>query len=316
MGRRHIENLLAVGQDVDVVTTGQSGWTSLDPRTRFHGSLESLKEIQPDLVVIANPTSLHAATAIEALDCGAMVLVEKPLCANADEIDLLKGISPDFHLRLAVAYNFRFHEAIVEFRQIIHSGGIGSLLTVRSDVGQYLPDWHPGEDYRRGYAARRNLGGGVIRTLSHEIDYVDWIIGSEPTHVYCVSKRLSELEIDVEDTAALIIDYPSVLAEIHLDMVRRPASRSLIAHGAEGALEWDDQEDRITLRRSGEHDTVLWEGDGSERNKSFRFEAEAALISAERGSFDARFVDPFRTANLMEAAYQSALSGARVEWTT
>ena len=45
-------------------------------------------------------------------------------------------------------------------------------------MGEYLPFYHPGEDYSERYAIRRDLGGGVLRTQVHDINYLQWIFGN------------------------------------------------------------------------------------------------------------------------------------------
>jgi predicted dehydrogenase len=124
-------------------------------------------------------------------------------------------------------------------RAAINAGEIGKPLSLSAEVGQYLPDWRPQQDYRKGVSARKDLGGGALLELSHELDYVRWLMGD----VASVSSRLtkqSNLEIDVEDSADLILEFTNeVVGTVHLDMVRQPPARNCVVSGSEGTAEWD-----------------------------------------------------------------------------
>ena len=106
-------------------------------------------------------------------------------------------------LVLMVGYNFRFYPPLQAMRQALVEGCIGRLISLRAEAGQYLPDWRPGSDYRQGASARRELGGGVVLELSHELDYIRWL-GGEVESVGALVGKLSDLEIEVEDTAEIV----------------------------------------------------------------------------------------------------------------
>jgi predicted dehydrogenase len=145
-----------------------------------------------------------------------------------------------------VGYNLRFNLPLQLLRQALLEGRIGRPLAVRAEVGQYLPEWRPG-DYRRGVSARKDLGGGVTLELSHELDYMRWLLG-EVTAVSAQIGRLSDLEIDVEDTAEVICLFANgALGSIHLDMVQRPAVRTCRVIGTEGTISWDALEPSVRL---------------------------------------------------------------------
>jgi predicted dehydrogenase len=133
----------------------------------------------------------------------------------------------------------RFHPGLVRVKQLLDGGAVGSILSARAAFGQYLPDWHPDEDYRAGYSARRDLGGGIILDAIHEVDFLRWLAG-EMQSVACFSGRLSSLEIDTEDTAALLLRFANgAIGEIHLDYVQRAYSRSAEIIGEKGTIRWD-----------------------------------------------------------------------------
>jgi predicted dehydrogenase len=135
-------------------------------------------------------------------------------------------------------------------REVVVGGGIGRPLSLRAEAGQHLPTWRPGADYRVTVSARAELGGGAVLELSHELDYARWILG-EAAAVSARAGRLSDLDIDVEDVAEIVVEFRSgALGSVHLDMVRQPAGRACRIIGTGGTVEWDVGEPSVRLFRS------------------------------------------------------------------
>ena len=149
-------------------------------------------------------------------------------------------------------YNLRFLESLRVFRDRISSGMIGRVVSVRTETGQYLPSWRPARDYRDTVSAQAALGGGVLMELSHEIDYLRWLFGDIKA-VNATLLRQSSLEIDVEDTAHLLLTFDSpaagaaVVASVNLDFVRRDSTRGCTAIGERGSLRWDAIADTVQV---------------------------------------------------------------------
>ncbi len=122
---------------------------------------------------------------------------------------------------------------------------------VRAEFGQYLPQWRAAQDYRAGYNAHNEMGGGIILDGSHELDYVRWL-GGEVDTVYCAAGHLSRLEMNAEDGAEITLRMvDGVIAEIHLDCIQRGYSRNCKALGEEGVLVWDFKEGVRCLNGDG-----------------------------------------------------------------
>ncbi len=123
---------------------------------------------------------------------------------------------------MLVGFQFRFHPGLQQAKRFLDDGAIGDLISVRSHWGEYLPDWHPWEDYRQSYAARKDLGGGVVRTLCHPLDYLRWLVG-ELESVWAFSGNLGGLDINVEDVSEIGLQFDrGVLGSVHLDFCQRP----------------------------------------------------------------------------------------------
>jgi predicted dehydrogenase len=143
-----------------------------------------------------------------------------------------------------IGYNLRYSSSLNQYRKLIQEETIGKILSVRCEAGQYLPSWRSGSDYKKGVSANRELGGGVLLELSHEIDYLRWIFG-EVEWVRGTLSRQSALEIDVEDSAHLVLGFipefegPQMIATVNLDFIRKDRTRNCVAIGENGSLRWN-----------------------------------------------------------------------------
>ncbi|SNZ20132.1 Gfo/Idh/MocA family protein [Cohaesibacter gelatinilyticus] len=201
----------------------------------------------PDLSVIAWPATHHIAVAQCLAEAGSHLLMEKPLSSNLEGTTKLMATCRAQDRVCMVGYNLRYVDSLQTYRQMISNGQVGRILSVRSEIGQYLPDWRPDSDYRTGVSARQELGGGALLELSHEIDYLRWIFG-DVNWVQAVMCRHSDLEINVEDTVYLMLGLEPTsvaaqpVANVALDFVRRDPVRTCTAIGSEGTLRWTASE--------------------------------------------------------------------------
>lgn len=172
-------------------------------------SVDDALAFEPDGVIVANPTSLHVSSVLPFLKAGIKALIEKPIAHTAEEAETLR---PYQHL-LRVAYCMRFLPHSSYFKNHLNLDEVYKLSFKRSF---YLPKWHPYADYRQEYTAQKVLGGGIIRTLSHEIDLAIYWMGI-PKDFTGVMDRISPLEIDVDDYASLSMKMENN-ARAHLEM--------------------------------------------------------------------------------------------------
>ena len=144
------------------------------------------------------------------------------------------------HRRLValVGCQWRYHPAIRWLRGILAAGSLGALSSARIDYAEYLPDWHPYEDYRSSYAARADLGGGVILTQIHDYDLVWWLFGA-PTRVSATGGHVSDLEIDVEDTVEARLEGGTIPVTVCQTFASRDRRRTLTLSGQKGTITLD-----------------------------------------------------------------------------
>jgi predicted dehydrogenase len=219
IGKRHLGLLNELGCDVAACTRHAV------PEVRCFESLEEAVQVhRPDKVLIANATSDHYSTLrhLKNLGVTADLLVEKPLFSRPDETQPL-----EVQKRISVAYNLRFHPAVLALREALRDE---EPVSAQLYVGMHLSTWRPGRDYRTTYSASVVQGGGVLRDLSHEIDLGLWLFGPWKRLV-AHGGHFSELEIETEDTVGIWWESercPKVGVEInYLDRAPR---RSILVH--------------------------------------------------------------------------------------
>ena len=221
----------------------------------FSAMSEALS-FSPNLAIIASPAPFHLSAAMPLVETGAHLLIEKPLSTTSEGIRDLAVACKNNGVLLLVGYNLRFLKSLQKFKTIIDSQVIGSIWSVRCEVGQYLPAWRPDGDYREAVSAKNDLGGGVLLELSHEIDYLSWIFG-EVEWVQAILTQQSDLELDVEDTAHLLLGFNDnfskrqILASVNLDFIRQDNTRICTVIGKLGSLRWNGIAGTIELWAMG-----------------------------------------------------------------
>jgi predicted dehydrogenase len=205
---------------------------------------------KPEVVFVCNPSSLHIPAAIRAAQEGCHLFVEKPLSNNFDRVHELIGLVESRSLKAVTGFQMRFHPCLKRLHALVKEKKVGRILSVRAEVGEYMPGWHTYEDYRQIYAARQDLGGGVILSQIHELDYLYWLFGL-PRSIYTLGGHLSNLEIDVEDTADSLMEFEMaghpVPVTLHQDYLQRPLSRFCEVFGEAGKIRMDLRELKVDV---------------------------------------------------------------------
>jgi predicted dehydrogenase len=243
IGRRHMRNLHALGlQHLAACDPNSDRLAPMETELgiqSFTDFEQAMDAIQPELVFVCSPPVFHVPQALQAVRAGAHVFVEKPLSHILDGVDELIAEAETCQRVVQVGYNLRFHPGLQKVKQLVDDSAIGRILWARLEVGQYLPDWRPWQDYRQSYTARRDLGGGIILDASHELDYIIWLLG-QPIEVMCMAGKVSDLEIDVEDCATVLLRFASgAQVDVHMDFVQRGYARSCKLVGEQGTIIWD-----------------------------------------------------------------------------
>ena len=271
IGQRHLRNLRTLlGEELQVAafrTRRQQIVLTDQLQVSEHESLEEKYSVTsfsdldealawgPDAAFICNPSNLHIPCAMKAAEAGCHLLIEKPLSHDLEGAEALAVLLEAKGKIGLVAYQLRFHPLIKSVREILETKVLGRIISVSAEVGEYLPGWHPYEDYRQMYASRNDQGGGVILSQIHEMDYLYSFFGV-PKRLFAVGGHLTSLEIDVEDTATILMEFTvdgrEIPVHLHQDYIQRPPSRSLRIIGDEGKVEVDFRTLTLKQYQAGE----------------------------------------------------------------
>lgn len=264
IGRRHSVVLKELGLDVAILSRRDHASTSV------YASLSlALSEFQPDYVVVANKTSEHLKT-VERLHQNGFhgrLLIEKPLfCSPAQ-------MSFDGFSQVGVGYNLRFHPLLGRLKLLLHASK--QLVTANIYVGSYLPDWRKGVDYRLNYSANRSEGGGVLRDLSHELDYTLWLFGAWK-RLTALGGHFSPLEIDADDVCSIIMETENCpLVTIHINYLDRLPKREL-------TVNTEDHTYRVDLVKNLIATDTIEQSESLDRNATYRAEHMAMIEGNNR----------------------------------
>jgi len=309
IGKRHFDNLNRIGGVEASVLTRRN---ILLPETRVYHSMAQAVNEQFDAVFITNETALHVPTAIAFAERGCHLFMEKPVADSLQDVDRLTALVRKHNLKAMVGYNMRFHPAVMRGKDLVREGIIGRVISARVEAGQYLPDWHPGEDYRQSYSASKAKGGGVILDLSHELDYAGWFFG-KASKVFSFSSKRGELEIETEDNAEIMIEFQNgVWCQVHLDYLQRYPGRSFKLIGTEGTVEADLTTHKMRVFQAGKAEWAELDMGADFQTNEMYLDEVRHFIDCLNGTVESPLIsleDGIKVLQIALAAKESARTG-------
>tara|TARA_B100000287_G_C20568348_1_gene755473 strand:- start:14 stop:1006 length:993 start_codon:yes stop_codon:yes gene_type:complete len=207
----------------------------------------NIKELNPDGVIIASPATNHLSDALNCLDLNIPILIEKPLSNSLKNVNNFKKKILEKKSKILIGYVLRYSSNANIFKENISNPNLGDLLFAKVICSSYLPNWRPGQDYRRTVSSSLKYGGGVLLELSHEIDYANWFFGPF-LKVQAILKNSGTLDIDVEDTADLILtNNKGMNVVIHLDFCSRYPTRKCKLYGSKSTMNLDFLDKKLEI---------------------------------------------------------------------
>ena len=254
IGNRHAKNLLSLGYNDIYFYRNRGVGNELNlPEVR---NLCEVKEINPDLTLICNPTSLHFKFLEFCLINNLNILCEKPLVNNNSELKKLAPLIENSLSILRVSFNLRYHPCVIKAKEILDDGLLGKINYSRFFVGQYLPDWRPHINHLNSYSAHENMGGGVLKDLIHEIDLAVFLNGIPVSEIKSMSLKVSDVTVNSEDVAEILFKNSlGGLTNIHLDYLYRGLRRYFMINGEKANLFCDLTNNKIVVDNG--HKSIL-----------------------------------------------------------
>ena len=262
IGQRHARNLRTLRPDIELLAYRQRRLRHVITETlacdagrdveaelgiRAFTDLGEALATRPQAVFVCTPSSQHLDIALRAVEHGVHLFIEKPVSHTIDDTERLAGAVAQRGLVALVGCQWRFHPGIVRLRALLTSGVLGQVRTAEIEYAEYLPDWHPYEDYRTSYAARAELGGGVVLTHIHDYDLAWWLFGA-PREVVATGGHESDLEIDVEDTVRATLSTPASRVSVSQSFASRDIRRRITVTAEKATVTVDLAAGRLDVR--------------------------------------------------------------------
>ena len=225
IARKHLAALRTLLPKVEVYALrSQRAEAAIEGVTNLYDFREA-KFMEPDFVLLANPTRYRDAAMTQVIELGVPIFLEKPVSHSLQQVEVVLAQLEQAGVLTYVGCNLRFLDCLQYVR-----GALVQQQLVPNEVnvycGSYLPKWRPGTDFRQSYSSLPALGGGVHLDLIHELDYLYWIFG-QPMVVHSFKRSVSSLSIESVDYANYLLEYPDFAATVVLNYYRRDYRRQL-----------------------------------------------------------------------------------------
>ena len=247
-------------------------------KIKEYSNLNDALSQKPTMVFVTNPSKFHSQSAIEALKIGAFVFIEKPLSIDLESayeiLEFEKGIGKKLCM---IGFQYRYNPALIKLKKLLNENIIGKIVNGEIANGEYLPDWHPYEDYSKGYAAVKKLGGGAILTQIHDFDYSIFLFGM-PNLIFSIGGKISSLNTDVEDCVHVSSFFnfknSPLPISINLDYISWPSRRYIKLYGEDGSIICDLNKNTIEVFLRVSRNVLKFDFSSISRNEIFLSELQ------------------------------------------
>lgn len=262
MGKRRIRNLKQIGHtDIIGFDTREDRCKEVNEKYHISSFTDISKALQdrPDAMVISTPPDLHMKYA--------EIAIKNKIHFFTEASVVLDGMEQVIHqLKEAgivglPSCTMRYHPIVVKVNNILKTNRIGKPLTFLYHSGQYLPDWHPWEDYRKFYVSKRETGACreivpfELIWLSSTFGKIDSVFGSKA--------KLTNLEADIDDIYSVLLEFQNnIRGNLTVDVIARFPYRQLKILGEEGVIlaDWSDRTVNYYTKEGGWNNTKIDDG--------------------------------------------------------
>lgn len=175
------------------------------PIKRFTDYKEMLSAVKPELVSIATESGKHATIALDCIDAGCHVIIEKPMALSLGDADEIIRRSELKGVLVCACHQNRFNLAVQETRNALEAGRFGKL-----SHGSIHVRWNRNQDYYTQAPWRGTWeqdGGALMNQCIHGIDLLRWMMGDEIEEVYGVIKQQFHHYIEAEDVGMAVVRF-------------------------------------------------------------------------------------------------------------
>ncbi len=238
MGKRRVRNLQANGEK-DITGFDIRPDRIAEAKEKYGiKTVDALADMPPsdfDALIISVSPDVHGDYIRYALKHKKHFFVEHPTSDDGYK----EVIADRSAIVKAPSCTFLFNPAIKIMKQILEKGTIGKVLAFQYHMGQYLPDWHPWEDYRDVYFSKKETSA-CREMFCFELIWLNSLIGAQVKEVRGTITKLTDLDMDADDTVTATLLYENnVHGTLLIDVISRKPFRTLRTLGSEGVLEWE-----------------------------------------------------------------------------
>jgi len=264
IGQKHLQTARHIAPMASIVVLSQHAQDSEISKVNAikAESISALIDAKPGIVMVSSEAPKHDLYLDQILDLDAFVMIEKPVAASSEQAKQILNRSETLQNTTVVAYNLRFSRALNVVKTALTDGMIGTIHTANVVVGQNLSFWRPDRNIRETVSSSRDKGGGVLRELSHEFDYLSYLFG-RPHAVVGMTGTQHFTAFDVEDTALAVLRYGSstapILVALTMDFTRQNTTRTCEIVGSDRTIKWNLLTGTVTLHGGHYERDVLFE---------------------------------------------------------
>lgn len=251
IGQRHAR-LLSQRTDTNVyiADTLAANVDACKKTSRIEGSFADYKDALEegmDGAFICTPNDMHVKMALDCLQNGTKVLIEKPVSNSVAEAQNLFNYEKVSNEDILVGYTLRFSNQIQEVKNIIDRGQLGNIVYANASVYTYATLLNAKTNYRE------KQEWTLVGDYTHEIDLLRYLIG-DVNEVFAMAGSLGDLEHKANPNIfEIMLKFENMaIGNIHMDYVRDPEKRSLEIIGDKGSLELYINDGILRLYKSGE----------------------------------------------------------------
>lgn len=288
IGERHIRNLWELGfRDILVFRTRNLPFRDLgEAKVKIVLNWEEALTSGAEITFITSPTHLHIQQTIDCLKADMHVFVEKPIAQNLELENELYEILAQSKKVLQVGYMLEFHPLLIEMKNFCEGKNFGELIFAESYWGDYLPNWHPWEDYKESYAAIAEMGGGVALTLSHELDTILWLLDKSPTKFLTLKNNIKALAIKADNLTEVLMQFDNdASARVHINYVEKSPKRYTTVLFENGRLTFHYLDNRLLIEDFNKNSSIKKTCPDFNRNDMFMHESEHFFKRIEQRDF-------------------------------
>ena len=246
IGKRHAKNI-KLHIKCNVILLRKIGLVNKDGYKEIY-NLDQILNYNPLFVLICNPTKFHFKILNFCLDNNINFLCEKPLVSSIEQLNLIVKKSKNFKGIARIAYNLRYNPVVIKIKELLKDKKLGEILYSRFFVGQYLPDWRKKTNHLENYSVSRNLGGGVVLDLSHELDIANLLIGKPRNNPITLIDKIGNVTVDSEDISEILYKTKSnKIVSVHLNYLIRKSTRKIFIFTEMGTLKADLLKAKISV---------------------------------------------------------------------